>query len=118
MILGESIPKVVIKYLKRYLNKSQDTKEDLFNDSQGVIYAIGDDGWVEYTVVGDIFWINTMYYDFKDFKTSNQVWSDLKKLAKLNHCTKIQFTTKRNGKIWERRFKDMKVIQWKIEVTL
>ena len=31
---------------------------------------------------------------------------------------KIQFSTKRNGKMWERLFNDMKVVQWKIEVEL
>jgi hypothetical protein len=118
MILGESIPKVVAKYLRKYLYKSQDTKEDLFNDSQGIVYSIDDKGWIEYTVIRNIFWINTMYLDFKDFKTSNQVWADIKKLAKINGCNKIQFTTKRNGKLWERRFKDMKVVQWKIEAKV
>ena len=59
-----------------------------------------------------------MFWDTQDIKDSNEVWDNIKDFAKRHRCTKIQFTTKRDGKIWERRFKDMKVLQWKIEANL
>jgi ribosomal protein L31E len=59
-----------------------------------------------------------MYWDTKNIKESNEVWDNIKDFARRHKCTKVQFSTKRNGKIWERRFTDMKTIQWKIEANL
>lgn len=111
-------PNVVFKYLREYLKKSKDTKEEFFDDFQGTIYSLGDRGWVEYIVIGNIFWIRTMYWDTKSLKESNDVWEDIKNFAKMHKCTSLQFTTKRDGRLWERRFKEMKVVQWKIEAKL
>jgi len=77
-----------------------------------------DRGWVEYEVIRNIFWINTFFWDTKGIKESNKVWSDVKAFAKRHNCNKIQFTTRRDGKVWERRFKEMKVIQWKVEANI
>lgn len=107
----------VAKYVKRYLDKSKDTKEELTADG-GIVYDLGDRGWVEYEVIGPLFWIRTMYWDTKDNIETQEIWSDVKKFAKLHGCTKVQFTTKRDGKLWSKRFKDMKVMQWKIEASI
>ena len=59
-----------------------------------------------------------MFWDTQNIKESNEVWNDIKDFARRHKCIKVQFTTKRDGKLWERRFKDMKVLQWKIEADL
>jgi len=103
--------------LKPYLEKSKDTKEEFF-DGGGTIYNLGERGWIEYEIIGSLFWIRTMFWDTKDMKETHEVWNNIKDFAKRHKCIKIQFTTKRDGKLWERRFKDMKTIQWKIEADL
>ena len=72
--------------------------------------------WADFDVYGDIMWIRTAFS--KNKKETTRAWKELKEIAKSMNCKKIQFTTRRNGKAWERLFDDMKIVQWKIEVKL
>ena len=72
--------------------------------------------WADFDVYDDIMWIRTAFS--KNRKETKKGWEELKEIARSMNCKKIQFTTRRNGKIWERLFDDMKIVQWKIEVKL
>ena len=105
--------------LKEYLDKSQDTLEEFQNDP-GMFTDLDVEvlDWLDFKIYDDIFWIRTLHGKQNSIKDVQSTWESIKDFAKQNGCTKIQFTTKRDGKVWERYLKDAKVIQWKLEVKL
>ena len=106
--------------LQKYLEKSKDTIDDFHNDP-GIFTDLKEPNldWLDYKVYDDIFWIRTLYKGKNTSRAESvRIWEKIKDLAKSLGCDRIQFTTKRNGKVWEKLFKDMKVVQWKIEVEL
>ena len=105
--------------LERYLEKSKDTMEE-FIDNPGIFTDLKEPNldWLDYEIYDDIFWVRTIYMSNKNRKETIKVYEKIKDFAKSLGCNKIQFTTKRDGKSWERLFKGMKVIQWKIEVKI
>jgi hypothetical protein len=114
----DRFPSRVAKNLSRYLEKSKDTAEEyLQSKSPEHMYAPQySSGWADFDVYDDIMWIRTAFS--KNREETKKGWEELKEIARSMNCKKIQFTTRRDGKIWERLFDDMKIVQWKIEVKL
>tara|TARA_R100001463_G_scaffold105623_1_gene160130 strand:- start:304 stop:636 length:333 start_codon:yes stop_codon:yes gene_type:complete len=110
-----------LKNLDLYLRKAGESIEDFLMDTKILTHPKDkekESGWCEYEVCGDIFWIRTLFHEYEDRKKSQEDWEELKKFAVSMGCKKIQFTTSRDGKAWERLFKDMKVVQYKLEIEL
>ena len=105
--------------LNNYLKKSKDTLEE-FKSNPGVFTSLNEKSldWLDYEIYGDVFWIRTIHGKSEDKKECMHIWNKIKRFARKLGCSKIQFTTKRDGKVWERLFKDMKIIQWKLEIKL
>ena len=105
--------------LERYLQKSKDTIDDFHNDP-GVFTDLKEDSidWLDYHVYDNIFWLRTIHANSGSKKETLRLWAKIKDFAKSLGCNKIQFTTRRKGEIWERLLKDVKVVQWKLEVKL
>tara|TARA_R100000655_G_scaffold1668_2_gene6398 strand:- start:4766 stop:5089 length:324 start_codon:yes stop_codon:yes gene_type:complete len=105
--------------LEKYLHKSKDTLED-FKDSPGIFVNLDEEAleWLDYKVYGDIFWIRTIMVNPSNRTEALRIWDKIKDFAINKGCNKIQFTTKRDGRAWERLFNDMKVVQWKLEIKL
>ncbi len=112
------LPASTLRHVPRYLEKSKDTFEEFESGLEtSKIYSSNDkECWIEYELYDDVMWIRTAYVD--NPKETTLIWNETKALARKLGCRKIQFTTKRNGRAWERLFKDMKVIQWKLETVL
>ncbi len=111
-------PERVVKNLPRYLRKSKDTVEEYLQSKKpDHIYAPAYNScWADFDVYDDTMWIRSAFS--KNHTETKEAWKELKEIAKSMNCKKIQFTTRRNGKVWEKLFNDMKVVQWKIEVKL
>ena len=111
-------PKRISKNLPRYLKKSKDTAEEYLQSKKpDHIYAPAYNScWADFDVYDDVMWIRSAFS--KNYTETKEAWEELKEIARSMNCKKIQFSTKRNGKMWERLFNDMKVVQWKIEVEL
>lgn len=114
----KNAPKVMIQNITRYFEKSKDSIEEYVTTKQAeCVYAPAHyDGWIDFDVYEDTLWIKTAFSG--DTLQTKEAWEEFKEMACLMGCTKIQFSTKRNGQAWERLFDDMKVVQWKIEVEL
>ena len=106
------------KFLNPYLEKSKDTLDEFLDgNSVGKQIAEFDDlGWIEYSKHDNILWIHTAY-SCKPHKETIKIWNNLKEIAKESGCDRIQFTTRRDPKAFERLFK-AKTIQYKLEVIL
>ena len=105
-----------VKYLDNYLLKAKDSLEEFLEGEEREISEFKDLGWIEYTKCDNILWIHTAY-SCKPHKETKKIWNDLKELAKEKGCDRIQFTTRRNPKAFERLF-NAKTIQYKLEVIL
>jgi len=116
MAYAGSISNLMMKYLDMYLLKSKDTAKDFIAPDEPYEYQtyLVDKGWVEYMVMDNIFWIRTAFNINND---TMEHWDNIKEIAKSCGCEKIQFTTKRNPKVFERRF-GCKTIQHKLEYQL
>ena len=114
----EQLPKRISDNIYKYLEKSKDTELEYFGTETPEHLYMPDHNncWADFDVYDDILWINTAFS--ADVTDTKKAWVELKEIAKSLKCKKIQFTTRRNGKIWEKLFNDMKVVQWKIEVQL
>lgn len=119
--------KIVNKYKDLYLKKSKTTEEEWFLSSKWRAYyptnndfSDCNDGWFTYAVnnKNNTFYIGSLFYDSSSTKNTSKAFSFLRKFAKKRNCKKIIFYTARNGKIWERRFKDIKITGWRMEVKL
>ena len=72
-----------------------------------------DETWCEYSIEGYVFWIHTAYSE----KDTIKRWAEIIHIAKDYGCKKIQFTTQRDPKLWEKRF-GFKPIAYKMEYAL
>ena len=118
MIKQRNITETQERFLNPYLEKSKDTLDEFLNgNNNGRQIAEFDDlGWIEYSTHDNILWIHTAYSS-KEHKETVKIWNNLKLIAKECGCDRIQFTTRRNPKAFERLFK-AKTIQYKMEVLL
>jgi len=96
-----------------YCKKSGDTKEEFLEPNYKTFVNEHEGFWCEYSIEGDIFWIWTSYSE----KDTIKRWAEIIQLAKDYGCKKIQFTTKRDPKLWERRF-GFKPVAYKMEYAL
>ena len=111
------ISEVQEKFLIPYLDKSKDTTEEFFTDTGDREISEWEDlGWVEYSKHDNILWVFNAY-SCKPHKETLEIWNNLKDLAKENNCDRIQFSTRRNPKAFERLF-NAKVINTIMEVIL
>jgi len=104
---------MMIEKADRYCQKSGDTKKEFLEPNYKTFVREHEDFWCEYSIEGDIFWIWTTYSK----KDTIKRWTEIIQLAKDYGCKKIQFTTKRDPKLWERRF-GFKPVAYKMEYTL
>ena len=112
------LPKKIFDNFPRYLEKSKDSKDEYLQSKEAnYLYSPAyNNCWADFDVYDDILWIRSAFS--KNYTETKEAWEELKEIAKNMNCKKIQFSTRRNGKMWERLFDDMKVVQWKIEVEL
>tara|TARA_R100000808_G_scaffold13572_1_gene32803 strand:+ start:7393 stop:7752 length:360 start_codon:yes stop_codon:yes gene_type:complete len=117
-VINRDITDIQRRFLAPYLEKSKDSLEEfLEGDNNREISEWEDWGWVEYTKFDDVLWIWSSYAIPGKQKDSQDIWKKLKDLAKKSGCKKIQFSTRRNPKAWERLY-GAKVVQYKMEVVL
>ena len=105
------------EHLDSYLAKSKDTLEEFLEGEEREISQFEGLGWIEYSKYDNILWIHTAFNTGGSHKEVLKVWNDLKDLAREKGCDRIQFTTRRNSKAFERLF-NAKTIQYKLEVIL
>ena len=105
--------KLMIEKADKYCEKSHDTKEEFLEPNYKTFVKEYNNFWCEYSVEGDVFWIHTAYSEEDTIKR----WVEIIQLAKYYGCKSIQFTTKRDPKLWERRF-GFKPIAYKMEYKL
>ena len=113
-----NITEVQDKFLNVYLDKSKDVlKEFLERDrNEREISEWEDLGWIEYSRYDNVLWVHNAY-SCKPHNETIKIWNNLKVIAKEKGCDRIQFTTRRNPKAFERLF-NAKTIQYKLEVIL
>ena len=118
MIKHRNITKLQDKFLSSYLEKSKDTLEEFLegNNHGKQIAEFEDLGWIEYSKHDNILWIHTAYSG-KPHNETIKIWNNLKEIAEESGCDRIQFTTRRDPKAFERLF-NAKTIQYKLEVIL
>lgn len=114
----KNAPKVMIQNIARYIEKSKDSIEEYVNTKQAecVFAPAYYDCWIDFDIYDDTLWIKTAFSG--NPLQTKEAWEEFKDMARQMGCEKIQFTTRRDGVVWERLFDDMKVVQWKIEVEL
>tara|TARA_R110002051_G_scaffold316987_1_gene397467 strand:- start:565 stop:921 length:357 start_codon:yes stop_codon:yes gene_type:complete len=112
------ISNIQSEYLDSYLDKSKDTLEEFLSETGDKEERVEFEGlgWIEYSRHDDILWIHSAY-SCRPHKETKRIWANLKKIAKNKGCKKIQFTTRRHPKAFEKLF-NAKTIQYKLEVTL
>ena len=103
--------------LDTYLFKSGDTMHDFMDKNpDSKVCESKDKYWIEYYIWGKIFWIHTAF-SMLSTKEAKEIWKSIIKMAKYEGCEKIQFTTKRNPKAFERLY-NAKPVQYKMELDL
>ena len=117
--------KIINKYKDLFLAKSKTTESEWDATSKLKFYFSDDlyldnEGWFTYAVdiKNNIFYIGSLFYDAEDKDNTDNAFIYLKQFAKRKQCNKIVFRTYRNSKIWQRRFKDMKINSWVMEVSI
>jgi len=105
--------KLMIEKADKYCEKSLDAKEEFLEPNYKTFVKEYNNFWCEYSIEGDVFWIHTAYSEEDTIKR----WVEIIQLAKDYGCKSIQFTTKRDPKLWERRF-GFKPIAYKMEYIL
>ena len=118
MIKHRNITEVQDKFLSSYLEKSKETLEEFLEGTNRgrQIAEFKDLGWIEYSKHDNVLWIHTAY-SCKPHKETVRIWNNLKEIAEESGCDRIQFTTRRDPKAFERLF-NAKTIQYKLEVIL
>ena len=111
-----SISDIQNKHINSYLEKSKDTLEDFLEGEEREIAEWKDLGWIEYSKYDNILWVHNAY-SCKPHRETLEIWNNLKKIAIESGCDRIQFSTRRNPKAFERLF-NAKTIQYKMEVIL
>ena len=116
---------VLNKYKDLFLKKSNTTESEWEVSSKWNFYysndlSLDNDGWFTYAIDGknSIFYIGSLFYNADGKEDTNSAFIYLKQFARRKNCKKIIFWTARNGKLWERRFKNMKTTGWRMEVSL
>ena len=116
---------VINKYKDLFIEKSNTTEGEWDLSSKWEFHSPSDyfdfnEGWFTYAIdnKNSIFYIGSLFYNGNDKKDTNRAFIYLKQFAKRKDCKKIIFWTARNGKLWKRRFKEMKVTGWRMEVGL
>ena len=104
---------LMIEKADRYCEKSLDTEEEFLEPNYNTYVREHEGFWCEYSIEGDIFWIWTSYSE----KDTIKRWAEIIQLAKDYGCKKIQFTTKRDPRLWERRF-GFKPVAYKMEYVI
>jgi len=99
------------KTYKRYSDKSGDNMLGLaLNDGSFMYEDDRDDVWVQYYISDDILFVEGAYCE----KNINRHLDILKSIGRDHGCARLQFTTDRNPKAFERRF-GAKTILYKME---
>ena len=111
------------KYKDLFLKKSNTTEGEWDVASKWKFHSPSDysdfsEGWFTYAAKNNIFYLGSLFYNGDDRDDTDNVFKYLKSFAMKNDCKKIVFWTARNGKVWERRFKNMKTTGWRVEISL
>ena len=117
--------KIINKYKDLFLEKSKTTESEWEASSKWNFHSPDgsfdlNEGWFTYAVdnKNNIFYIGSLFYNGDDKDDTNNAFIYLKQFAKRKNCKKIIFWTARDGKIWKRRFKNMKITGWRMEASL
>lgn len=115
--MERKLSKLQSEFVNDYLVKSKDSLFEFMNKNpKSKVIEVKDVGWLEYAIKDDIFWIHTAYSKV-DHSFTKLLWERIIEIAKQKGCTKIQCSTRRNPKAFERLFK-LKPVQWKLELKL
>ena len=101
-----------IKWVNRYLQKSGD--DDLFLEPPRDYHEVAEwkNGWIDFTVDDDIFWIWSMYCHKPDINIAMVEAFDIAvELAKKRKCEAIEWDTSRPVKAWQRLAKNIGKIE-------
>ena len=116
---------VINKYKDLYFKKAKSNETEFQSTLNMRFHSTEDfpecnEGWFTYAIdnKNSIFYIGSLFYNGNDKNDTNRAFIYLKQFAKRKDCKKIIFWTARNGKLWKRRFKEMKVTGWRMEVGL
>ena len=117
--------KIINKYKDLFLEKSKTTESEWEASSKWNFHSADDlfldnEGWFTYAVdsKNSIFYIGSLFYNTEDKSDTDNAFIYLKRFAKRKNCKKMIFWTARNGKLWRKRFNDMKITGWRMEVNL
>ena len=119
------LSRTVNKYKDLFLKKSNTTKAEWDKSSEWPIFNGNNfpqinEGWFTHAIdrKNGIFYIGSLFHSGNNRDITDKAFVSLKELAKSEGCKTIVFNTARNGKIWERRFKGMKITGWRMEIKL
>jgi len=101
-----------IKWVDRYTLKSEDDEEFLEPPNDYHEVCEWDNGWIDYTVDEEIFWIWTMYSNKPDTNLGYvEAFKIAVDLAKKKECNAIEWDTSRPVKAWQRLAKNIGKIE-------
>ena len=110
------------KWLDRYLTKSGDTEDLLEPPYEYHEVYEWKNGWIDFTVDDEIFWIWSIYSNKPDSNVgmveSFKIATDL---AKQKKCTAIEWDSRRPIKAWQRLTKnigDIKIVTRQLRIEL
>jgi|TARA_R100000084_G_C4611430_1_gene128316 hypothetical protein len=96
------------KWLDRYLDKSGDTEDLLEPPNEYHEVYEWENGWIDYTVDDEIFWIWSIYSNKPDANLGMvESFKIATKLAKQKKCQYIDWDTRRPFNAWKRLTKNI-----------
>ena len=100
------------KWVKRYTIKSGDDDEFLEPPNEYHEVFEWDNGWIDYTVDDDIFWIWSLYSNTPDSKLGMvEALKFATELASEKKCEAIEWDTSRPTDAWQRLAKNIGTIE-------
>tara|TARA_R110000851_G_scaffold36035_2_gene94329 strand:+ start:136 stop:522 length:387 start_codon:yes stop_codon:yes gene_type:complete len=101
-----------LKWVKRYTIKSGDDEEFLEPPNEYHEVFEWDNGWVDYTVDAEIFWIWSLYSNKPDSNLAMvESFEFAVELAKKKNCIAIEWDTSRPTSAWQRLAKNIGTIE-------
>ena len=117
--------RIINKYKDVYLKKSKTNEYHWSQTSKWPFHSLDKfpnckEGWFTYMIDENekVFYVGSLFYNGNNKDSTDNALKHLKKFAKDKNCNKMIFYTARDGRVWEKRFKDVKIKSWTMEVSL
>ena len=115
--MERTLTKQQAEHIDDYLIKSKDSLLEFMDKNPHTnVMEVKGIGFIEYAIKDEIFWIETAYSKVSHSLTK-LIWKRIIKIAEEHGCTKIQCSTRRNPKAFERLF-NLKPVHWKLEYNI